>query len=212
MTSKNDDLGDTIAGVLILIIAIYAIVRFGPPAFSFLASKVLLMGKIIVILVILGWIGNAISNSEPEETTEKAVNYESDESRPPSYEEVKNSLKIFKPITKVRHYDESVLEAQLFQHLAAKLGKKRIETQVTVEVGRVDLLIDSIFAVELKICSSRRQFEQYMYQFSKYAEYFPWLFIVVHDMHHRLRDSVLDEFEEFLLRQGQANFDFIVIR
>jgi len=124
---------------------------------------------------------------------------------------LRKSLKDFKPIeTKKGSYNESVLEAQLFQQLSVQFGKENVKFQAPSKSGRVDLLINNKYAIELKLASSKKQLESAFLQFLNYAKEYENLFVLIHDINKKLQNNDVKKFKKQFYEIGQNNIEFII--
>jgi len=123
---------------------------------------------------------------------------------------IRSLLDSFKPVTNVRNFNESTLEGQLVQYLQVYYGAERIRYQHTTSEGRVDIVIDGRYGIELKLSSSKKQLETAYYQFYKYAGVLDYLFVVIYDKERRLQESELTRIREDLAHNNRANVSFIL--
>jgi len=124
--------------------------------------------------------------------------------------DLKNKLKSFRPISS-KNYNESALEAQLYQYLLQAFPNRTIAYQSSAKSGRVDLVIDKKWAIELKLASSKKQLETAFLQFIKYAEEFDYLFVLVHDVNKKLQKSDVKTLIKECKKSGRYNVDFIIV-
>ena len=79
-------------------------------------------------------------------------------------------------------WDEQHLEDQLVIHLKAKFGNMRIERQQAAPTGgRVDILIEGKYVLELKVPRSRDDLRNLSAQLEEYKEDFPYVCAVIAD-------------------------------
>jgi hypothetical protein len=79
-------------------------------------------------------------------------------------------------------WDEQHLEDQLIIHLRAKFENMRIERQQSAPSGgRVDILIEGKYVLELKVPRSRDDLRNLSAQLEEYKEDFPYVCAVIAD-------------------------------
>ena len=77
--------------------------------------------------------------------------------------------------------DEADFESQLFQFLKATYGAGRIERQVPFRVGRLDILIDNKYVLELKLADSPANLRSLTGQLIEYKQEYPNVAAVILD-------------------------------
>ena len=78
--------------------------------------------------------------------------------------------------------NEEDLEKQLYQYLVAKLGRDRVKRQVSVERGKIDIVIDGSVGIEIKIAKRKEDLNLLLGQAMVYIDYFEKLYTVILDI------------------------------
>ncbi|MBT4722209.1 hypothetical protein HOB30_00440 [Candidatus Falkowbacteria bacterium] len=124
--------------------------------------------------------------------------------------ELRILLSAFRPVPQ-KKYNESAFEAQLYQTLNQAYKTRNIAYQSSAKSGRVDLVIDNRWAIELKLASSKKQLDIAFRQFLKYAEEFEYLFVLVHDTNKKLQKSDITGLSNDFKKIGLTNIEFIIV-
>ena len=76
--------------------------------------------------------------------------------------------------------DEAELQAQLTIFLKTRL-KKKVKREVTISAGRLDIVIDGKYALEIKIPTDKDQLRNLSAQIQEYMEEYPFLGVIIGD-------------------------------
>jgi len=89
---------------------------------------------------------------------------------------IKKELVGFKPIIRKKTKERDI-EAQLVQRLQVKFGEDKINYQERARSGRIDIVVDDDYAIELKLLTSPSQLTPLLGQALNYASEYKKLFI-----------------------------------
>ena len=205
-----DDLPESLREFAVLMIIIIALLAFdffySNPYAIWLVIGVTVVGAGVYFYFkhVKSDIGIGSYSAEPE------TPLNSNESQNEFVHALKNKLKSFRPVV-TRNYNESVFEGQLYQYLGQAFPKSNVAYQSNAKSGRVDIVVDKKWAIELKLASSKKQLETSFLQFLKYAEEFECLFVVVHDVNKKLQKSSVNDLLKECRKSGRSNIDFIIL-
>jgi DNA (cytosine-5)-methyltransferase 1 len=125
-------------------------------------------------------------------------------------ESLRSHLEDFIPIRgKTESFNEKQLEDQLYQYLSAIYGKDRVGYQVTSRSGRVDIVLDDKYAVELKVIRGPNLI-MIIGQIIKYSKEYTWVLLLMYDKYGKLKPSNIKEFEETMRQASVKNLDILI--
>lgn len=116
-------------------------------------------------------------------------------------------LKSFKPIKRGR-FKEKDFEDQLLIWLGAR-GFKNVKYQAQCKSGRVDILIEGKYAVELKLVSSPSALTSLIGQVFSYSKEFEKVFLIIYDVKGSIRPANIKELELNFKHMNAPNIEVI---
>ena len=108
--------------------------------------------------------------------TEKVTTIETKTIKTKSITKLRSHLKDFDPIV-IGSFKEKNLEAQMVQSLRRDFGKNKVSYQERARGGRIDIVVDGKYAIELKVISSPSQLTQLVGQVSNYSREYQKVFL-----------------------------------
>jgi hypothetical protein len=109
---------------------------------------------------------------------------------------IEGILKGYIPTGRIK--SERELELQLAGKLSQALGQEKVETQCRSKYGRVDVVVDKEYAIELKMPSSYSELIRSEGPISHYAEDFKRVFLYVYDEKKILKPMEKEELQKKL--------------
>jgi len=115
-------------------------------------------------------------------------------------------LKEFKPLVRGR-FREKNLENQLLIWLQRPFEK--VDYQVPSRRGKVDIVVDGKYAIELKLVSSPSQLHTFLGQIFAYSREYEKVFLVIYDSRGSIKPANIRELEEFFKEMNVTNVEII---
>ena len=101
---------------------------------------------------------------------------------------LRTHLNQFKPmVTRKKALKERELEAQMVQSLRAIFGLDNVNYQERARGGRVDIVVDNKYAIELKVITSPSQLTNMVGQVWKYSKEYDKVFLWMYDIKSQLK-------------------------
>lgn len=122
---------------------------------------------------------------------------------------LRKQLKSFNPIIRKRTREKNI-EEQLVQRLQAVLGDDKVNYQERARAGRVDIVVDKKYAIELKMITSPSQLTSLLGQTLVYSKEYPKLFLWLYDVKKSLKTADINNFKKNLQSAKIKNFEVIV--
>lgn len=116
-------------------------------------------------------------------------------------------LKSFKPIKRGR-FKEKDFEDQLLIWLGAR-GFENVNYQAQCKSGRVDILIEGKYAVELKLISSPSALTSLIGQVFSYSKEFEKVYLIIYDVKGSIRPANIKELESNFKHMNALNIELI---
>ncbi|TFH16739.1 hypothetical protein E4H04_06160 [Candidatus Bathyarchaeota archaeon] len=110
---------------------------------------------------------------------------------------LRSHLKKFKPIMS-RSFRESNLEAQMVQSLRMTFGDDKVNYQERARGGRVDIVVDGKYAIELKVITSPSQLTSMVGQVINYSREYQTVFVWLHDRNSQLKNKDIKNLKQNL--------------
>jgi len=122
-------------------------------------------------------------------------------------------LKNFKPIVGKRsQFKEHNLEVQMVQSLQAAFGLDKVNYQERARGGRVDIVVDDKYAIELKLVTSPTQLTGMIGQVMKYSREYDKVFVWIYDCRSQLKTKDVNEFKKMMKQASVNNLEVLVKR
>lgn len=126
---------------------------------------------------------------------------------------LRSHLKDFKPIVRKKsQFKERDLEVQMVQSLQAAFGTNKVNYQERARSGRVDIVVDSKYAIELKVVTSPTQLTGMVGQVMGYSEEFDRVFVWIYDRRSQLKSKDVNDFKKKMKRASVDNLEVLVKR
>jgi len=126
---------------------------------------------------------------------------------------LRSHLKGFKPIrTRKKQLKERELEAQMVQSLSAIFGTNKVNYQERARSGRVDIVVDGKYAIELKVITSPSQLTGMVGQVMKYSREYDKVFVWIYDSRSQLKTKDVNEFKKMMKQASVNNLEVLVKR
>ena len=126
---------------------------------------------------------------------------------------LKSHLKNFKPIIRKRsQFKERNLEVQMVQSLQAAFGPNKVNYQERARGGRVDIVVDDKYAIELKVITSPTQLTSMVGQVMKYSREYDQVFVWMFDSKSQLKTKDVNEFKKMMKQASVNNLEVLVKR
>jgi hypothetical protein len=123
----------------------------------------------------------------------------------PTLGKLRSHLKVFKPIVARRKaLSERQLEAQMVQSLQAIFGVDKVNYQERARGGRVDIVVDDRYAIELKVMTSPSQLTGMVGQVMKYSHEYERVFLWMYDIRSQLKTKDVNDFKK-MMKQASVN-------
>ena len=122
---------------------------------------------------------------------------------------LRKQLKSFNPIVR-RTTKERNVEAQMVQRLRAILGDEKVNYQERSRSGRIDVVVDNDYAIELKLMASPSQLTPLLGQAIVYSKDYKKLFVWIYDVKNSLKRADIKRFEKNLKDSKATNVEVIV--
>ncbi len=104
---------------------------------------------------------------------------------------------------------ERELEAQMVQSLSAIFGPDKVNYQERARGGRVDIVVDSKYAIELKVINSSTQLTGMVGQVMKYSKEYEKVFLWIYDIKSQLKTKDVNEFKNMMKQASVKNLEVI---
>lgn len=123
---------------------------------------------------------------------------------------LRKAIKNFDPITpRKKQIKERDLEAQMVQALTISFGKDKVNYQERARGGRVDIVVDGKYAIELKIITSPSQLTPLIGQALVYSKEYEKVFVYLYDKRNALKSKNIKTYETHLKDAGVKNVEVI---
>lgn len=120
-------------------------------------------------------------------------------------------IKNFSPITpRKKSIKERDVEAQMVQSLQAIFGKNKVNYQERSRGGRVDIVVDGKYAIELKVNISASQLNSLLGQAMVYSEDYEKVFVYIFDQRRQLKTVDINKFKKRFKSANVKNVEVIV--
>jgi len=116
-------------------------------------------------------------------------------------------LKSFKPLARGR-FKEKHFENQLLIWLGAR-GFENVDYQVQCKTGRVDIVIEGKYAVELKLVSSPSALTSLIGQVFSYSKEFEKVYLIIYDVKGSIRPANIKELKANFQKMNALNIELI---
>lgn len=116
-------------------------------------------------------------------------------------------LKSFKPVSRGK-FKEKNFENQLLIWLNAR-GLDNVDYQVQCKQGRVDIVIDGKYAIELKLVSSPSALTSLIGQVFSYAKEYEKVFLIIYDVKGSIRPANIKELKTNFQTMNAPNIQII---
>ena len=110
---------------------------------------------------------------------------------------LRSHLSKFKPIVS-RSFKEKDLEAQMVQSLRMVFGDNKVNYQERARGGRVDIVVDGKYAIELKVITSPSQLTSMVGQVSNYTREYQTVFVWMYDRKSQLKNKDIADLKQNL--------------
>ena len=121
---------------------------------------------------------------------------------------LRSHLKQFKPIvTRKKVLKERDLEAQMVQSLSAIFGPEKVNYQERARSGRVDIVVDDKYAIELKVINTSSQLTGMVGQVMKYSQEYDKVFLWMYDIKSQLKTKDVTDFKKMMKRASVDNLE-----
>jgi len=121
---------------------------------------------------------------------------------------LRSHLKQFKPIvTRKKALKERQLEAQMVQSLSAIFGPDKVNYQERARGGRVDIVVDDKYAIELKVINSPSQLTSMVGQVMKYSKEYDKVFLWMYDIKSQLKTKDVNDFKNMMKQASVDNLE-----
>jgi len=125
---------------------------------------------------------------------------------------LRSHLDQFRPIvSRKKTLKERDLEAQMVQSLKALFGTNKVNYQERARGGRVDIVVDDKYAIELKVINSPSQLNGMVGQIMNYSEEYDMVFLWMYDIKSQLKTKDLDNFKAKMKKAQVENLKVIKI-
>ncbi len=112
---------------------------------------------------------------------------------------IRKELKNFKPLgVRSKSFNERNLEVQLVQRLRYAFGEGKVNYQEGGRSGRVDIVVDGKYAIELKVGASRSELNRLQGQLTGYSEEYRMVFGYIYDQKSQLKTTDLNDLKRRL--------------
>jgi len=126
---------------------------------------------------------------------------------------LRSHLKDFKPIvTRKKQLKERELEAQMVQSLSALFGTNKVNYQERARSGRVDIVVDGKYAIELKVITSPSQLISMVGQVMNYSKEYDRVFVWMYDRRSQLKTKDVNDFKKMMKQASVNNLEVLVTR
>lgn len=126
---------------------------------------------------------------------------------------LRSLLNDFKPIVpRKKLLKERELEAQMVQSLTTLFGPKKVNYQERARGGRVDIVVDSRYAIKLKVITSPSQLTSMVGQVMKYSQEYDRVFVWIYDIKSQLKTKDVNDFEKMMKQASVNNLEVKVTR
>lgn len=116
-------------------------------------------------------------------------------------------LRSFKPVPRGK-FKEKNFENQLLIWLTAR-GFENVDYQVQCKQGRVDIVIDRKYAIELKLVSSPSALTSLIGQVFSYAKEYEKVFLIIYDVKGSIRPANIEELKTNFQTMNALNIEVI---
>ncbi len=116
-------------------------------------------------------------------------------------------LKSFKPVSRGK-FKEKNFENQLLIWLKAR-GFENVDYQVQCKQGRVDIVIEGKYAIELKLVSSPSALTSLIGQVFSYAKEYEKVFLIIYDVKGSMRPANIKELKTNFQNMNALNIEVI---
>jgi len=121
---------------------------------------------------------------------------------------LRSHLDQFKPIvTRKKVLKERELEAQMVQSLSAIFGPDKVNYQERARSGRVDIVVDDKYAIELKVINSPSQLTSMVGQVMKYSKEYDKVFLWMYDIKSQLKTKDVNDFKKMMKQASVTNLE-----
>jgi len=125
---------------------------------------------------------------------------------------LRSHLDQFRPIvSRKKTLKERDLEAQMVQSLKALFGTNKVNYQERARGGRVDIVVDDKYAIELKVINSPSQLNGMVGQIMNYSEEYDMVFLWMYDIKSQLKTKDLNNFKAKMKKAQVENLKVIKI-
>ena len=123
---------------------------------------------------------------------------------------LRSHLKQFKPmVSRKKALKERQLEAQMVQSLRPIFGPDKVNYQERARGGRVDIVVDDKYAIELKVINSPSQLTSMVGQVMKYSREYDKVFLWMYDIKSQLKTKDVNEFKNMMKQASVDNLEII---
>jgi hypothetical protein len=123
---------------------------------------------------------------------------------------LRSHLKQFKPIVaRKKALKERQLEAQMVQSLSAIFNPSKVNYQERARSGRVDIVVDDKYAIELKVVTSPSQLTAMVGQVMKYSQEYDKVFLWMYDIRSQLKTKDVNDFKKMMKQATVNNLEII---
>ncbi len=98
----------------------------------------------------------------------------------------------------------------MVQNLSAVFGRDKVNYQERARSGRMDIVVDGKYAIELKVISTPSQLKRLMGQVISYSEEYEKLFVWLFDQRNQLKTSDVNDFKRLMKKSNVKNMELIV--
>jgi len=121
---------------------------------------------------------------------------------------LRSHLKQFKPmVTRKKALKERQLEAQMVQSLRPIFGPDKVNYQERARSGRVDIVVDDKYAIELKVITSPSQLTSMVGQVMKYSQEYDKVFLWMYDIRSQLKTKDVNDFKKMMKQASVDNLE-----
>ena len=123
---------------------------------------------------------------------------------------LRSLLKNFSPITRKQGIKERDLEAQMVSSLRPVLGKDKVNYQERARGGRVDIVVDGKYAIELKVFTSPKQLTDMVGQVMNYSDEYEQVFVWIYDQQGTTKRKDINDFKGKMKKAKIKNVEVMV--
>ena len=98
----------------------------------------------------------------------------------------------------------------MVQNLSAIFGNDKVNYQECARSGRMDIVVDGKYAIELKVISAPSQLKRLMGQVISYSEEYEKLFVWLFDQKNQLKTTDVNDFKRLMKKSNVKNMELII--